>query len=133
MVFKIYPNAKICRTLKHGKVGDINDFVFATSHLVLGERSHIASGVRLVGKGTVYIGDDSTIAPNCVIYTSVPNMTTRRYGNYDKKMKLKTADVHIGKNVFIGSLSVISLGVKINDNVIVPAQSYIGEYKMLLN
>jgi len=129
--FVIYPTAKICKTIKHGQEGDICDFVFATSNLVIGERVHIAAGVKLVGKGTVYIGDDSTIAPNCVIYTSVPDMGTGRYGNYDNKMRLKIADVHIGKNVFIGAGSVIAQGVKIKDCIVIPALSYIGEGKTI--
>lgn len=127
----VYPTAKICKTIKHGREGDICDFVFATSALVLGERVHIAAGVKLVGKGTIYIGDDSTIAPNCVIYTSVPDIGLGRHGNYDSKMRLKIADVHIGKNVFIGAGSVIAQGVKIEDNIVIPALSYIGEGKVI--
>lgn len=131
MVFKIYPTVKICRTFKHGKVGDINDFCFVGCNLILEERVHIATGCSFVGRGTVYMADDSTLAPKVVIYTSAPDVKQERNGQYDPKTKIKTADVYIGKNVFLGTGVVVGMGTIIDDDVIIAAGTFVGSYRTI--
>jgi len=131
MKFKIYPTVKICREFKHGKVGDINDFCFVGCNLVMKERCHVATHCSFVGRGTVYMDDDSTLAPGCVLYTSAPDVKEERNGQYDTKTKIKTGDIHIGKNVFIGTGVTIGYGTTIDNDVIIGAGTFVGANKVI--
>ena len=90
----------------------------------MGERSHLATGLKIVGSGNVKIGDDVQIAPNVVIYTSVPNTKGKSVSKYKDETQVIIKDVIIGNNVFIGANAVIPLGSVIPDNTVVRAFTY---------
>ena len=98
--------------------GDICDGCRISSELILEDGVHIAMGVKIVGKGKVYIGKGSTIAPGVVIYTSMPNLKKATNGYCEEHSPI-VGDVRIGKNVFIGSNAVIGCGCEILDDTVV--------------
>lgn len=125
--FKIYPTAKIVsKKFKHGKVGDICDFTFIACDTEIGERSHIANHCCFVGKGKLKIGNGVTIAPHVIIYTSFPD-TRLDKNKYCKNHNPIIGDVIIEDDVFIGTNSVISAGVRIKKNTVIGACSFINK------
>lgn len=107
------------------KNGDIGDFCFISCKLVLKDKIHIAVRNTMIGKGTVYIDEGTTIAPHCVLYTSMPILDYGANNKYVKGHKSIIKDIKIGKNVFIGTNSVIGCGAVIKDNVYLPPFSHI--------
>jgi len=116
----IYPKAKIIKkNNKYGQRGDICDDCFISSEINIGDNVHIAVGCKIIGKGKVTIGDESSLAPGVVIYTSMPN-TKKSKNKFCKNHEPIIKNVTIGKNVLVGSNSVIGCGAIIPDNSIVP-------------
>ncbi len=122
--FKTIPNTK-------NKHGDIYTHSVIMCELKLENNVHISANVTMVGKGTVYIGDGSTIAPGVVIYTSMPNLKTGSTNKYVKGHIPIIGDVKIDKNVFIGANSVIGCGTIIKDNVRIPPLSNIKPFSII--
>lgn len=74
-----------------------------------------------VDDGNIYIGDYVMIAPNVTIATAGHPI----YPPLREQMLQYNADVHIGKNVWIGTGSVICPGVTIGDNTVIGAGSIV--------
>ena len=111
---------------KRPKSGDVYFGTFIGCPHEIGERVHISANCSFVGVRKLYIGNDTTIAPGVIIYTSSPNLDEKVIGNkYTSGFEVVAADVHIGNNVFIGAGTVIHQGVNICDRVIVGAHSFV--------
>ncbi|MDY6789078.1 MAG: acyltransferase [Candidatus Nanohaloarchaea archaeon] len=125
----IYPYAQIEGELDYpeGADGDIYDGCKIFVDLKLGENVHISTGVKMIGKEAVEIGKNSTISPNVVIYTSMPEIRPNGKNKYCPHHKPKLGKVEIGDDVYIGANSVIGHGVKIADGVVIGANSMVTE------
>jgi len=105
-------------------VGDIYDGCRIFTDLKLGNKVHISTGVKMVGKESVRIKSRSTVAPGVVIYTSSPAMAGGK-NSYCEDHVSEKGKVVIGEDVFIGANSVISKGVEIADGVVIGANSFV--------
>lgn len=126
-MFKVYDTAKGGGIInaERCKDGDIGDFCFISCKLTLGNNIHISVRNTMIGKGAIFIGEGTSIAPNCVFYTSMPILSTGANNKYVKGHKPLIKDIKIGKNVFIGACSVIGCGAEIKDGVHLPPFSHI--------
>ena len=92
-----------------GKHTHLGKFVYANFNLTLVDDSHI------------YIGDYSMLGPNVVIATAghpINPELRQRVTQYN-------ADVHIGKNVWLGAGVIVMPGVTIGDNSVIGAGSIV--------
>lgn len=89
------------------------------ANISIDKNAEINSGVFLLAKDKILLGENSTIAYHAMVLTSAnPN------GPYNALSKLypkMTAPVVIGKNVWIGAGAIILPGVTIGDLVVVAA------------
>ncbi|MDO5558031.1 MAG: sugar O-acetyltransferase [Oscillospiraceae bacterium] len=88
-------------------------------NITVGKNVFINSGCRFQDHGGITIDDGAQIGHNVVIATLNHALSPQRRANVIPKA------VHIGKNVWIGSGSVILPGVTIGDNAVVGAGSVV--------
>lgn len=92
--------------------------------LHIGARCSIATGCFIgSGRAGTYIGDDCLIGANCTIVAS-----SYRYGELETPFAQQGHDSKgtvIGNNVLIGSNCVVVDGARIEDNVMIGAQSLV--------
>jgi galactoside O-acetyltransferase len=90
-------------------------------HVHFGSGIYCNFNLSLVDDADIYVGDHCMIAPNVVIATSGhPILPILREHNY-----VYNFPVHIGKNVWIGSIVSILPGVTIGDNSVIGAGSVV--------
>jgi len=113
--------------LRIGRKTQVSSFTkikVAGGPLEIGQRCSIATGCFIgSGAGGTYIGDDCLIGANCTIVSS-----TYRYGALDVPFAKQGHDSKgtvIGNNVLIGSNCVVVDGARIEDNVMIGANSLI--------
>ena len=94
-------------------------FADCPQNIHLGKEVFINSGCRFQAQGGIYIGDKSLIGHNTVIATINHEI------NPEIRRDLIPKRVNIGKNVWIGSGSIILPGVSIGDNAIIGAGSVV--------
>jgi len=98
-------------------------YVGRSGKMTMGRNSHVAPyGYFLVEDQHMSIGDDVAIGPFCSFFCSSNTYSPEKLlfrENYEK------GDITIGNNVFIGAQSVILPGTKIQDNVIIAANSVV--------
>lgn len=87
------------------------------SNVHLGNHIYANFNLTLVDDGHIYIGDDTMIAPNVTIATAGHPINAK----LRKRGFQYNADVHIGKNVWIGAGAVVLPGVTIGDNTVIGA------------
>ncbi|OJG74264.1 hypothetical protein RV12_GL002611 [Enterococcus quebecensis] len=102
-------------------IGENNIFIgskLAKGGLVLGRNITVGNNTILEAAGKIYIDENSTLENNIHILS-----TSHDY----KKLSLPTTmqPVKIGRNVIIGSNTIILGGVNISDNSIIPSNSFI--------
>lgn len=85
----------------------------------LGKGVFINSGCRFQDQGGITIGDFSLIGHNVVLATLNHNLDPKKRGN------LIPAPIKIGKNVWIGSNSIVLPGVTIGNNTVIGAGSVV--------
>ena len=83
--------------------------------VAIGKHCYINKGTIINAHEKIYIGDNTTIGPNCMIYDH----------DHDGNGGFVSAPVNIGKNVWIGMGTIILKGVNIGDNTIIGAGSLI--------
>lgn len=113
------------------KYGDIGDLTCILCDVVLNDKVHIAIKNVFIGKGKVTIGEGTSIAPNCVFYTSMPNKNNQATNKYVIGHESIIANIKIGKNVFIGANSVIGCGAIIQDGVWLPPFSHVKPFEVI--
>jgi len=91
-------------------------------NISIGNNVSINAFVHMWGHGTINIGDDCLIASHVSINSVTHNPEVLPY-----KSNIVTKEVNIGKNVWIGSHSVILPGVKIGDNAIIGAGAVVNK------
>ena len=94
-------------------------FADCPQNIHLGKEVFINSGCKFQAQGGIYIGDKSLIGHNTVIATINHDI------NPETRRDLIPKRVNIGKNVWIGSGSIILPGVSIGDNSIIGAGSVV--------
>jgi len=91
----------------------------------IGRDAHLAPGAYLlVGGQRLVIGDESAIGPGLMLFCE-SNATA---GNGPFRERYERADVHIGRNVFIGARVTVLPGARIEDDVVVAAHSVVRGY-----
>ena len=98
----------------------------------LGEWFSAADDVQiLAGAEVIMIGDRVSIGPNTLIqnYSHDPRrvITSHFYENIKNKARLKSREISIGDDVWIGANCVIQGGVVIGDRVVIGANTVVGE------
>ena len=96
-------------------------FADCPENIHLGKEIFINSGCRFQAQGGIYIGDKSLIGHNTVIATINHEIDP------ENRRDLIPKKVIIGKNVWIGSGSIILPGVIIGDNSIIGAGSVVNK------
>ena len=119
-LFKTYDIKGLENVELKGKIGDICDGTKIFCKLELGNKCHIAINNSFIGKGTVRIGDSSSVAPNCVFYTSMPNFRLGAKNKFVTEHEPISGDIVIGRNCFIGAGCVIGCGVIIEEGTVIP-------------
>jgi len=106
--------------LGFGAGSSIYDSVLILGDVVVGKNCWIGPFVILDGSGgTLSIGDNCNISSGVHIYTH-DTIDRVIYGG-----DLKKASVSIGNNCYIGPNCVISMGVSIEDKVVIGANSFV--------
>ena len=94
-------------------------FADCPQNIHLGKEVFINSGCKFQAQGGIYIGDKSLIGHNTIIATINHDISPKT------RRDLIPKRVNIGKNVWIGSGSIILPGVTIGDNSIIGAGSVV--------
>lgn len=110
------------------------DRVKISSNVVLGDFISIADNTQLLaGSSKIFIGQKVSIGPNVLIqnythdtYSLITSHFYLSHINELNKNTLKSAEIVIGDNVWIGANVVILPGVKIGENSIIGANTVIG-------
>jgi len=97
-----------------------NVFVYRPYHLELGDYSEIGVGGVISAVKKINIGKDVGIGPYCSIYDNNHKMPKSRSEN-----NLISKPIEIGDNSWVGTHSVILMGVRIGKNVTVGAGSIV--------
>lgn len=87
----------------------------------LGKMVYANFNATFVDDGNIYIGDYTMIGPNVTIATAGHPI----YPPFRERQLQYNADVHIGKNVWIGAGVIICPGVTIGDNTVIGAGSVV--------
>lgn len=91
------------------------------SHVFLEDHFYANFNLTIIDDGEVYIGDRTMIGPNVTICTTGHPVDPV----YREMVAHYSLAIHIGKNVWIGSNSVILPGVTIGDNAVIGAGSIV--------
>lgn len=90
-------------------------------HVHLGKWVYVNFNGTFVDDGNIYVGDYTMIGPNVTIATAGHPI----YPPFREKQLQYNADVHIGKNVWLGAGVVVCPGVTIGDNSVIGAGSVV--------
>lgn len=91
------------------------------NHVHLGKWVYVNFNGTFVDDGNIYVGDYTMIGPNVTIATAGHPI----YPPLREKQLQYNADVHIGKNVWLGAGVVVCPGVTIGDNSVIGAGSVV--------
>lgn len=90
-------------------------------HVYMGKNVYANFNLTLVDDANIYIGDNTMLGPNVVIATAGHPINPE----LREKVTQYNADVHIGKNVWLGAGVVVLPGITIGDNSVVGAGSIV--------
>ena len=126
----VSPHARIYTdSIVVGKHCRIDDGAILTGDIVLGDYVHIGPYCVLTGGGGIRIGDYTGIAAFTSVLTASDDFSGRSMVNPcipdEYKPHMSKGKVSIGKNVLIGSHTVIMPGVVIGDGASVGAHSLV--------
>lgn len=99
---------------------DDKAIILGSENVCLGNRVSINAFVHIWGQGGVDIGENTLIASHCTITSLTHNPNVLPY-----KDAIISKKIIIGRNVWIGSHSVIMPGITVGDNVIIGAGSVV--------
>jgi acetyltransferase-like isoleucine patch superfamily enzyme len=109
--------------LGFGEGSSIYESSYVYGDVKVGKGTWIGPFTILDGSGGLSIGDYCSISSGVQIYTH----ETVEWALTGGKAKYKYAPVSIGNCCFIGSLTVVRMGVKIGDHVLVGAHSFVNK------
>jgi len=129
----VYETAKILKETKLETDDDnwhIGDFCLVTvPHLVIGSGSQVNAHTSILGRASVYIGRNSVVSYYCLLLTSsdTPRPPNRMHSDYapDSKRLIRTGDIRIADNCFVGAHSTLMPSVLVPDDTVIPAYSYV--------
>lgn len=104
--------------MKIGSNVRIDDFCILSGKITIGRYVHIAAYTALYGGNEIYIEDFANISSRVSVYSVNDDYLGESLSNPmipDQYKKVKSAPVHIGKHVIIGSTSVVLPGVKLGE------------------
>ncbi|WP_425235171.1 acyltransferase [Ulvibacterium sp.] len=115
-----------CTTLAKWTLGDNGDIkanrlTILTKRTKVGRNVHF-NGMRVVGKGEVYFGNNFHSGKNCQIITDIHNYHGSKLP-YDEKIISKNVIIH--DNVWLGNNVIILGGVEIGEGAIIQAGSVV--------
>lgn len=90
-------------------------------HVYMGKNVYANFNLTLVDDANIYIGDYTMIGPNVVLATAGHPINPE----LRQKVTQYNADVHIGKNVWLGAGVIVMPGVTIGDNSVIGAGSIV--------
>jgi acetyltransferase-like isoleucine patch superfamily enzyme len=101
--------------------------VYGEGTFVVGENSYCGErcGFQLAVNKGIYIGNNTSISHNVRVYTS--NQSPVDIINENDSINIKSGDVYIGNNCWIGANVFIKEGVKVGDFVVVGANSVVSK------
>ena len=109
--------------LGFGAGSSMYDSSYLYGDVKVGEGTWIGPFTILDGSGGLEIGDHCSISSGVQIYSH----ETVEWALTGGKAKYRYAPTRIGNSCFIGSLTVIRMGVKIGDHVLIGAQSFVNK------
>ncbi|WP_422529150.1 acyltransferase [Serratia fonticola] len=116
-----FTNLAMIRLASYKTRPRVNYYSRFTKRTHLGKNCHF-NGMKVLGKGKVYIGDNFHSGSECQIITDTHNFLGTALP-YDSTFIVK--DVVIGDNVWIGQRVIILGGVTIGDGAIIQAGSVV--------
>ena len=90
-------------------------------HVYMGENVYANFNLTLVDDADIYIGDYTMIGPNVIIATASHPINPE----LRQRVTQYNAEIHIGKNVWLGAGVIVLPGVKIGDNSVIGAGSVV--------
>jgi acetyltransferase-like isoleucine patch superfamily enzyme len=99
------------------------------AEIIIGNDVGISGGAVVASK-KIEIGDGTIVGANCLIIDSDFHPIKSENRRHDRN-NIKSLSIQIGKNVFLGTNCVILKGVKIPDDVIIPAGAIVRGDKAL--
>lgn len=130
----VYETAKILKETELDHPDDdnwhIGDLCLVTvPHLVIGSGSQVNAHSSILGRASVFIGKYSVVSYYCLLLTSsdTPLPPARKHSDYalESERLIRTGDIRIGDNCFVGAHSTLMPGVSLPDDTVIPAYSYV--------
>lgn len=129
---KIFDLAKIINpeVIEIGDHSEIDDFTFiyGGKRIIIGRYVHISRFVSIIGGGELFMGDYSVLADGVRILTGTDSY-------YDgarmstclplEQRNVKVSFVHIEKDAFVGTNSIVHPGVTIGEGAIIGSNSLV--------
>lgn len=112
----------------HSRIDDFCVLSAGEGGIAIGHHVHIAVMCSLIGKGSIEIGDLSTLSGRVGVYSSSDDYSGAAMTNPTVPDELTNVDhrpVRIGRHVVVGSGSIILPGADIGDGVAVGALSLV--------
>jgi acetyltransferase-like isoleucine patch superfamily enzyme len=107
----------------------VDDFVYVSTQLTIGDKSHISAGCKIIGgrDSEVKIGCCSGLAPNVTLVAGTDDYHAGIYGGTEKHLrgKMVIGSILIGHCCVIGAGSTVLTNVSIENFVSVGAQSLV--------
>lgn len=100
-----------------------NVFIIFSNKISVGNRVAINRGTYIDGRGSLIIGNNVLIGPNCVIATAGHGNSTTKIPMSEQD--ITTGAITIGDDVWIGANVVINMGVTLHNGSIIAAGSVV--------
>lgn len=101
--------------------------VILVPKLVMKRGSQINAGAILTGKEPIVLGENVVIGYQCTLLTATDTPQGKHMSNASPETEraIRKGPIIIEKNSFIGSMTLIMPGVKVGENTVVGAQTYV--------
>ena len=128
---KIYPTAEISERTIGNIHAHENTFIgsqtfISCAYLKMEEGAHINRGAALTGRGRVFMGKYSVIGYDALLMTST-DTPAGRMSDFapESDRRIKTGDIVLGDESFVGSKAIIMPGVTIGKKSVIGAGAFI--------
>lgn len=101
--------------------------VILVPKLIMKKGSQINAGAILTGKDQIVLGENVVIGYNCTLLTATDTLRGKRMNDAspESERAIRKGPIIIKKNGFIGSMTLIMPDVKIGENTVVGAQTFV--------